>query len=192
MKKLAILSVGVAASIFVGGPLAQSSQPAAEQGRPARDQRWLDQLVGEWDVVFKIYMQPDQPPMESTGVDTVRALGDNWIVAETETTMMGAPYNGILSLGYDAQKARFHGTWIDSFGGVLWVYKGALNEAGDALTLETEGPSLQAPGKTARYEEVIRITGEDTRTFTSKTETEDGGWMKIVEIEYRRKGADSE
>jgi len=82
---------------------------------------------------------------------------------------------------------HFTGTWIDSFGGHLWVYKGTLNDASDTLTLETEGPSLQASGKTARYKEVIQITGKDSRTFTSSTETDDGKWMKILNAEYRRK-----
>jgi len=180
MKKFAILGVSIAIALFVSGVLAQSPEPA-------KDHEWLKQLVGEWDVQWKMYMQPDQPPAESTGTDSVRALGDHWIVAETKTTMMGAPYNGILSLGYDLQKKHFHGTWIDSLGCQLWVYKGTLNDAGDTLTLETEGPSLQAPDKTARYKEIIQITGKDSRTFTSNIEGDDGKWTKILTIEYQRK-----
>ncbi len=179
MKKFGIL--GIATALFVSGALAQQSP------EPAKDHQWLKQLVGEWDIQFKITMQPGQPPAESTGTDSVRTLGEHWVIAETKTTMMGAPYHGILTLGYDAQKKRFAGTWIDSFGGNLWVYKGTLNDAGDALTLETEGPSLTSPGKTARYKEVMQITGKDSRTFTSSTETDDGTWMKILAIEYKRK-----
>jgi hypothetical protein len=198
MKKFAILIISIAIALFVGGVLAQSPgssapQPTKVQDEPApgspaphRDHEWLKQLVGEWDVTWKLYMQPDQPPMESAGTDSVRALGDHWIIAETKTTMMGTPYNGILSLGYNALKKQFNGTWIDSFGGQLWVYKGTLNDAGDTMTLETEGPSLQVPDKTARYREVIQMTGKDSRTFTSSMEKEDGTWMKIVTIEYRR------
>lgn len=189
MKKFAILSISIAIALFVSGVLAQSPEPTKVQDEPApaRDHEWLKQLVGEWDVTFKINMQPDQPPAESAGTDSVRALGDHWVVAETKTTMMGAPYSGILSLGYDPQKKRFHGTWIDSFGGHLWIYKGTLNDAGDTLTLATEGPSMQTPDKTARYKEIIQMTGKDSRTFTSSIETDDGTWMKIVTIEYRRK-----
>jgi hypothetical protein len=185
MKKFAILSIAIA--MFVSGVLAQPPEHTTVQGKPAKEREWLKQLVGEWDVKWKMYMQPDQPPAESAGTDTVRALGNHWIVAEAKTTMMGAPYNGILSLGYDPRKKQFHGTWIDSFGCQLWVYKGTLNDAGDTLTLETEGPSLQAPDKTARYREIIQFTGRDSRTFNSSFETEDGSWMKIVTIEYRRK-----
>lgn len=178
MQRFAILSIAFAP--FVSVVLAQSPEPA-------KNHEWLKQLVGEWDTQCNIYMQPDQTPTESSGTDTVRALGDQWVVAELNTTMMGAPYTGMLSLGYDSQKQHFHGTWIDSFGCQLWVYKGTLNDAGDTLTLETEGPNMESPDKTARYKEVIQITGKDSRTFTSSTESDDGTWKKILTIEYRRK-----
>lgn len=182
MKMLAFL--GVAFAVLVSGVMAQSTTPAASRGT---DQEWLKQLVGAWDIKFKIHMQPEEPPATAVGTHSVRALGDHWIIAETETTMMNVPYNGVLSLGYDSQKKHFHGTWIDSFGGNLWVYKGTLNDNGDTLTLETEGPSPQDPGKSARYKEVIQITGKDSRTFTSSTKSQDGTWITIVTIEYRRK-----
>lgn len=182
MKMLAFL--GVAFAVFVSGVVAQSTAP---DDSPATDQAWLKQLVGEWDIEFRIHMQPEQPPAAVVGTDSVRALGDHWIIAETRTTMMNAPYNGVLSLGYDSQKKLFHGTWIDSLSGTLWVYTGTLNNDGDRLTLETEGPSLQDPGKTARYKEVIQITGEDRRTFSSSIESEDGTWITLVTIEYHRK-----
>jgi uncharacterized protein DUF1579 len=185
MRKFAIS--GIAIGLLVCGVLAQSPEPTSAPTK-VKDHEWLKQLVGEWDIKFKIYMQPDQPPVESAGTDSVRALGGHWIIAETKTKMMGAPYHGILTLGYNALKKSFNGTWIDSFGGQLWVYKGTLSDAGDTLTLETEGPSLtQGPDKTARYKEVIQIKDKDSRTFTSSTETEDGKWMKILTIEYRRK-----
>lgn len=182
MKKLAILGValGVAMTVLVSGVRAQAAETA-------RDHAWLKQLVGEWDVQYKMYMQPDQPPMEAAGSDSVRALGDHWIIAETKTTMMGAPFSGVLTVGYDLRKERFNATWIDSMGGHLWVYKCTLNDTGDTLTLETKGPSMESPDETARYKEVIRITGDDSRTFTSSIETEGGEWMTILSAEYRRK-----
>ncbi len=188
MKKLAVFSISIAIALFVSGVLAQSAEPTKDHAEPARNHEWLKQLVGEWDIQFKMYVQPGQPPAEAAGTDSVRTLGEHWVIAETRTTMMGAPYRGILSLGYNSLKKQFNGTWMDSFGGQLWVYKGTLNDAGDTLTLETEGPCLlQGPDKTARYKEVIQITGKDSRTFNSSMETPDGTWMKIVTIEYRRK-----
>jgi hypothetical protein len=188
MKTFAILSLFMVLIGGVNGVPEQSAAPTKENEAPARDHQWLKQLTGEWDVTFRMYMQPDQPPVESAGTDSVRTLGEHWIIAETKSTVMGSPYHGMLSLGYNALTKQFNGTWIDSFGGQLWVYKGTLNDAGDTLTLETEGPSLtQGPDKTARYREIIQITGKDSRTFNSSMEKEDGTWMKVVSIEYRRK-----
>lgn len=102
-------------------------------------------------------------------------------------TLTGAPYHGIMSLGFDPDKKQVQGTSIDFFGCMLWVYKGTVNEAGDTMTLETEGQSLERIGVTARYREVIRITDKDTRTFNSSTQLENGAWVNVVTIEYTRK-----
>lgn len=162
-------------ALFAGAASAQTPEPA--QGRA-----WLAQLVGDWDAQFEVLGQAAVP-----GSESVRALGQHWVCAETETTMMGAPFRGRLSLGYDATTERFHATWIDSMGGHLWVYQAALNESRDTLTLETEGPSMTDPAQTARYREVIRILGADRRSFTSSVETADGEWMEILSIQYHRK-----
>lgn len=187
MKKFTILIICIAIVLVVRSVLAQSAEPTKNQNELAREQQWLKKLEGEWDTEWKISMQPNQPPQAASGTDSVRSLGDHWIIAEAKTKMMGTPYNGMLSLGYDPKKKHFIGTWIDSFGCQLWVYKGTLNEAGDTLTLETEGPSLLAPDKTALYKEVIRMTDKDSRTFTSSIETDEGIWKKILAVEYRRK-----
>lgn len=170
-------TIGIAIALLASAVPAQSQQPA-------EGPEWLEQLVGEWDVQFEMLGQS-----EVSGTDSVRAIGNHWVVAETRTTMMGVPFTGRLSLGHDPLKGRFHATWIDSMGGYLWVYEGTLDEDRDTLTLETEGPSMGDPAETARYREIIRITGEDSRTFTSSIETDDGTWMEILSAEYHRKGS---
>lgn len=182
-NKFAIFSV-IAAALFISGARVHAHEHEHEHATAfPRDHEWLKQLVGAWDIQFKAHM----PAMEAVGTDTVRAIGDHWVVAEIQTTMMGAPYIGTLSLGYDPLKKHFNGAWIDSMSGQLWIYKGTLNDAGDTLTLETEGPSIHGLDKTARYREAIQITGKDSRTFTSSIETDEGTWMKLLTIEYRRK-----
>lgn len=201
MNMFAGLSIGIVIMSVVGGVMAQSAnsgkevvqpvkapdQPAKDPEKPARDHAWLKQFVGEWEMTSQMYFEPGQPPAEAKGTDSVRGLGNHWIIADTKTSAMGTPYSGVQSLGYDQSKNQFQGTWIDSFGGTLWVFAGSLNGAGDTLTLEAEGPSMQAEGKSAKYKYVIQITGIDSRTFNAFTQTEDGKWMTIVTNEYRRK-----
>lgn len=196
-----LTSAGIAVALLVGVVFAlpaapvyaeddttrDQTAPTEEKAEPSRDHGWLKQLVGEWEVHLKSYVLPDQPPVESTGTDTVRAVGVHWIVAEMNFKMMGTSLTGLMSLGYDPQKEQFAGTWIDSFSGYLWVYKGTLNAAGDTMTLTTEGPSMQNLNETARYKEVITIKSDDVRTFKSTMETKDGEWITILEAAYKRK-----
>lgn len=155
-------------------------------------QAWLKQLVGEWDVEYTMYIQPDQPPSKASGVERVRAIGDHWIVAETITSMAGAPFSSVQSIGYDRRSKVFRASWIDCMSGHLWVYTGTLDESLNALTLETSGPSVPDPGitdpsVTARYREVLTMTGADSHTYSARMELPTGEWRLMLDAAYRRR-----
>lgn len=40
-----------------------------------KEHEWLQRLVGEWTFEHECSMGPDQPPMKSTGMESVRSLG---------------------------------------------------------------------------------------------------------------------
>jgi hypothetical protein len=153
---------------------------------PQKEHDWLKQLAGEWESESEI-TTPGQPPIKSKGKESARMIGGFWLVAENTGDFMGTPFTGILTLGYDAQKKYYVGTWIDSVQGYLWTYHGEVDAAGKKLTLHTEGPSHTAPGKLANFREVIEIKSDDEKVFTSEMQTEDGAWTKLVTANYRRK-----
>jgi len=66
----------------------------------------------------------------------------------------------------------------------LWVYDGSLS--GSILTLESDGPDFKHEGKTAKYRDVIELTSDDERIFTSSTPGDDGKWMTFMTATYRR------
>lgn len=179
-----VLFVVVLAS---AGAVSHTQDSGAAAPQPQPNQQWLKQLVGEWDVKSKMYMEPGAAPMEAAGVDTVRAVGEYFVIAEVNSTMMGMPFTGVMTLGYIEAEGKYAGTWIDSMTSHLWVYEGAVNEAGDALVLRTEGPSMEAPGATAKYKETIAIKDKDHRTFSSVVQLSSGEWMTILTAEYSRK-----
>src|SRR5687767_6487057 len=99
-------------------------------------------MVGEWTWEGDMSMCPDQPPMQWSATETVRPIGDVWVVFERNMKVPegGAHVNG-LTLGYDPTKKRFVGTFVGSMMTNMWVYDGALDASGSKLVLDTVGPS---------------------------------------------------
>lgn len=150
--------------------------------------RWLLQLVGEWTMEGEGDMGPDQPPFQSSGTETVIALGDLWIVGEGVGNMPDGGCGQMrLTLGYDAAQKAFVGSWVGSMMTHLWVYKGQLDATGKLLTLDTEGPSMTGDNKTVRYQDVITLVDANTRTLHSQTLDDQGQWQRFMTATYRRR-----
>jgi hypothetical protein len=69
----------------------------------------------------------------------------------------------------------------------LWVYDGALDAAQRVLTLDTEGPSMTADGRMAKYRDAIEFKSDDHRVLTSHVLGDDGTWRGFMTAHYRRK-----
>jgi Protein of unknown function (DUF1579) len=70
----------------------------------------------------------------------------------------------------------------------LWVYDGALDAAERSLTLEAEGPSMEAlESKTGKYRDVMEFKSDDHRVLNSYTLGADGAWQQFMTVHYRRK-----
>jgi hypothetical protein len=159
--------------------------PKAE---PTKEHRWLQKLVGEWTCVTEAAMAPDQPMMQFESQEVVRSIGDVWVVGEgTGETPGGGTATTIITLGYDADKGRFLGTFVGSMMTHMWVYNGSLDADERVLTLDTEGPGM-SPGTTAKYKDVIEIKADDHRTLTAQMLGDDGQWQTLMVANYKRKG----
>lgn len=165
------------------------AQDAPHPAAPVQEHQWLQQLVGDWDVQVEGKMGPDQPPMKCQGTERVRSVGRLWVIGESKMDLPDAPepMTGVLTLGYDPEKKKYIGTWIDSMTSYLWEYEGTLDPAGKVLTLQTQGPNPMLPGKISKYKETIEVKGEGHKTFTSAILGEDGQWFTFMTADYRRK-----
>jgi hypothetical protein len=174
--------VAVVAAVLAGRGAAQDvPKPPA----PQKEHAWLKQLEGEWDSEAVMVMGPGAPPVTSKGTETVRTLGGFWSVAEMRGECMGVPMTGVMTVGYDAQKKKYVGTWVCSMCDQLWRYEGTV--AGPVLTLETEGPSPTDPGKVVRMRDVIEVKGKDTKVLTSSMLGDDGKWVTFLTATSKRK-----
>ncbi|MEQ8790407.1 MAG: DUF1579 domain-containing protein [Pirellulaceae bacterium] len=175
--------------VFLLSPLFASvglAQEFPELPGPTKQHQWLQQFVGEWESEMAAQM-PDQPAMKAKGVETVRSLGGFWIVADSKSDMMGETFFGKMTLGFDPEKQKYVGTWVDSMSGYLWTYEGEVDKSGKVLTLLTKGPCPQVPGRHTDFKEVLEIKSEDHKVFTSSMQDEDGNWITFLKIDYKRK-----
>jgi len=158
-----------------------------EPQKGQKEHQWLMQLLGEWAYETEMIMEPGKPPMRCTGTERVRALGDLWVLCEGEGKMPdGGTGSMLMTLGYDPAKGRYVGSWTGSMMTHMFVYTGILDASEKSLTLDTEGPSWTAEGKTSPYQDVIQIIGADHRMLRSRSPGEDGTWREFMTAHYRR------
>ncbi len=162
-----------------------------EFAQPTEHHRVLDRLVGDWLFVTSTGMEgydPDDP--EKRWIEKVRSIGGLWVVAEGE----GGMGNGggraimIMTLGYDPRSGHYVGSWIGSMMNTFWTYKGWLENEGQTLVLEAEGPSMQDPSRTELYRDTIHFIDDDTRTFSGSVRQPDGRFHTFMTSEAKRIG----
>ncbi|MCI0651203.1 MAG: DUF1579 domain-containing protein [Planctomycetes bacterium] len=176
------------AAISILGVATLAAEDAPKSGDPPQAHSWLRQLVGVWTYETEAIVDPSQPPVKSEGVESVRALGSMWVIAESSCKgPTGDPMTTMFTLGYSLEKKKHVGTFIASEMSELWSYEGTLDPSGKVLTLETEGPNLAAPGTTAKYREILVIKNADYRVSRSEMLMPDGKWLNFVTNHYRRK-----
>jgi hypothetical protein len=124
--------------------------------------------------------------MKLQGTENVRIVGA-WVIAEHKTTMNDQTVTGILTFGFDGEKKRYVGTWIDSMSSHLLQYECTADPAARTLTLLTEGPDPVTPGKRCKFKEVLEMKSKDTKAFTTSVQGEDGKWAVMMTINYHRK-----
>lgn len=99
--------------------------------KPRAEHGFLEKMVGSWDVTSD--MSGEKP-----WVENVRSLQGIWIIAEGSGEMPGdegGPATTMLTLGFDAAKGKYVGTWFGSMMDNLWVYEGEVEPDGRTLSL---------------------------------------------------------
>lgn len=162
------------------------AQEMPEMPKPQSEHQWLAKFEGKWESEAECTMPGTEEKMTMKMTETVRMLGGFWLISEGKGEVMGGPFTGVMTLGYDPEKKTFVGTWVDSMGSTFWNYKGTLNSSDNTLTLETEGPCPMQGGKVCKFKEVMKLTGPDEKTFTSSYLADDGKWTTMMTAKAKR------
>jgi hypothetical protein len=158
------------------------------KAEPVDAHQWLRRLIGDWIVETGVPAQPGEPAQTLTGTETVRAVGEIWVVAEGHGPMPdGRDGHTLMTLGYDPGTQRFVGSWIGSMMTDFWVYDGELDADRTTLTLNATGPDFESPGRMRQYQDIIELEDDDHRVLRSRMLEDDGGWRDLMAARYTRK-----
>lgn len=163
------------------------AQEFPEAPAPTEEHAWLEKFVGEWESKSKAEASEDEPVVECSGVIKSRMLGGYWVVNELKTETGDMKIDALQTIGYDADKKKFVGSWIDSMSGFAWKYEGELNANRTKLSLEAEGPNFMSEGgKTTKFRDSYEFKTPNHVIATAEVLGEDGKWVTFMTGEMKR------
>jgi hypothetical protein len=153
---------------------------------PGEPHKLFATLAGSWTTKTKEWMEPGKPPSESTGsVEMKMLLDGRFLQQEFTGDMMGQPYSGIGTTGYDNLRKRYVSMWIDTWGTGIFQMEGTASADGKTITLK--GQHAELGGGHMTHRAVWKIVDSNTQTFDMYGTHQGGKEMKVMEITYTRK-----
>ena len=129
---------------------------------------------------------PGVPEMKCEGKVTGRMLGGYWLVNEMKSNLGEVEMQALQTVGYDPEKKKYVGTWVDNMMNLMWHYEGSVDESGKILTLEAEGPNMMGGEGKSKYRDVYEFKSDDEIAATSQVQGPDGEWVTFMNGTYKR------
>lgn len=153
--------------------------------QPTAEHEWLMTHVGRWTVDCSFYMDPSQPPMQVEGTEAVEQHGPFFIVSRFDAQMMGMPFAGLATMGFDPVTKKFQSTWIDTFSPFLFYFTGNLDATRKLLTMKGQAPEPHSK-QMADWRTTEQHVDADTRKFEMFLTVPGQAEMKLFTHVYRR------
>lgn len=152
---------------------------------PGAHHKALASRAGAWETRNRYWMEPDKPPMESTGACERKMLLDGRYLQEDFTgEMMGSPFTGIGITGYDNYARKYVTAWMDSMSTGIYLFEGTAGEDGRTITLESHfDDPVKGPMKLPC---VVKLVDDNTEVFEMYM-TDKNGNEERCETVYTRK-----
>ncbi|HNX51690.1 MAG TPA: DUF1579 domain-containing protein [Thermoanaerobaculaceae bacterium] len=178
---------------------AQSGQPemTAEQkammeawmkvATPGDDHKFLDPMVGSWNVKMTSWETPGGPPTSSTGTtERVWVLGGRFVQESFKGEFSGMPFEGLGYTGYDNVKKKYTATWMDSMGTMTMILTGSADRAAKTITMSGQMDDVMT-GKPITVRSVTRLLDKDKQVYEMYGPDKSGTPFKMMEVVYSRK-----
>ena len=135
-----------------------------------------------------MWMDPSQPPVESTGTmhGEMILMGGRYVEHTWKGNMMGMPFEGRGTDGYDNIGKQYVSSWMDNMGTGIMYSTGTCDDGGQGVHLQRRhvGPDERQEDQHGSV-----ITWMDDNTFKNEMygPGPDGKETKMMEIVAKRK-----
>lgn len=156
---------------------------------PGPHHKHLEAMAGEWIAKTTWWMAPGAPPNESAAVASSRMVLDGrFLYSHHKGEMMGMPFHGIGTWGYNNVTKKYESTWIDNFGTMTMLMTGDCSADGKVFKMEAKFIDPMT-GKDSYMKETCTITGPDSYKLEMYGPSPDGsGDYKMMEITFKKTG----
>jgi hypothetical protein len=129
---------------------------------PGKEHEWLAKSNGNWKAEIMMWESPEAAPMKSTGTFTNKmVLGNRYQVSTFKGDMMGMPFEGTSTTGYDNIKKVWLTTWVDNMSTTITNMEGTWDEANQTMTF-TGKMLCPGNGKMAEIKQVTKKIDDKT------------------------------
>jgi hypothetical protein len=114
---------------------ASCMQACMEAGTPGPNHEFLADAVGVWQGKTTMWMGPGAPPMNSECTTTITSIMDGrFTKADITGDMMGTPFKGTGTYGFDNVTQTFQSTWLDNCSTAIMFGTGELSSDKKTMT----------------------------------------------------------
>lgn len=159
----------------------------ARMNGPSESHKIFGKYVGKWTATTTMWMDPSAPPaVEKGGTSEFSLMMDGRFLAQKmSSSMMGMPFEGFGTTGYDNFRKEYVSTWIDNISTATMKMTGTMK---DADTLEMTG--LMDEPMTGEKDKKVRSTetwtDENHFVWAMYDNIPGKGEVKVMEINYAR------
>ena len=154
---------------------------------PGEVHKMIASWSGTWASEITMWEKPGAPPTKTTGTAVNKmVLGGRYQESVNTGTMMGMPFEGHGTLGYDNAKKIFESTWIDNMGTGIMKMTGPWDAATKSVTLIGKMTDPMS-GKETEDKETFTVIDDNTQLMDMYGKGPDGNEFKMMEIKFTRK-----
>ena len=136
-----------------------------EAGTPGKEQEMLAKSNGNWKAEVTMWETPESAPMKYNGmVSNKMIMGGRYQQSSFKGKMMGMPFEGSGTTGYDNARKVWVSTWVDNMSTGIMNMEGTWDEGSKSITYKGE-MLCPANGKMCEIKQVMKTIDDKTEVM---------------------------